>query len=108
MSARSCFFEQVVSERLTVPPDYISGITNHVLLFLNRRLLVCTGKFHEVLVSYKDVKLVQTAGAIVDEQPYVQAHIRYTATIFRPTLGAVLEVSYLLYVYLSVHSDLCM
>lgn len=95
MEVRSCFHEQVVAERLVVPPNYLSNVSSHVIAVLNRRLLVCTNKFHGVLVCYRDVKLLKRAAVIVDEHPYVHADIRYTATVFRPIRGTVLEVRHL-------------
>ncbi|KAJ1567854.1 Etoposide induced 2.4 mRNA, partial [Cladochytrium tenue] len=88
-AARACHF-RVVSAKLFVhlapafAADVWAGVHDHLSRFLMKPMPELGG----VLVAYSDVAILEEAGKVMYDSPYVHFHIRATFTLFSPLVGA--------------------
>ena len=86
----SCFATMEVRQRMTLLPSYIGRVGDGVLEHLNDKVLRYSRDLGGVLLSYSKPRVLQNAGAIIDEHPHTHFDLQYTAHVFRPRVGSVL------------------
>ena len=83
------FFSIEVKEHVVLMPWYIGNIKMGIQEKLNPRILEYSPKLQGILVSYSDVTILQSAGAIHEDSPQVHFDIKYSACMFQPPIGTV-------------------
>ena len=86
----SCFRRLEVREHVTLLPGYIGRISAGVLELLTCRVLLYHEAYGGVLVAVDHVRVLQSAGRILDELPHVHMDILYQAIVFSPQRGDVM------------------
>ena len=90
ISETSCFRQLELQEHMSLLPCYLGRLAEGILEQLNRRVLRYSEEYGGVLLSYSKPCVLQSCGRIMDEQPHIHFDVRFTACIFRPTIGSVL------------------
>ena len=80
-----------VREHISLLPCYVGKISQGVIGLLNAKVLTYSSRLNGVLLSYSKPVLLQKEGRILDEHPHIHFDLSYTAYIFRPLLGSILQ-----------------
>lgn len=91
VSATSCFRRIEVREHLSLLPCYIGRLADGITDHLSSKVLRYVPTLGGVLVSYSKPVVLQSFGKIFDEQPHIHFDVRYSAYVFKPTVGTILS-----------------
>ena len=90
LSETSCFRQLELQEHVSLLPCYLGRLAEGVLQHLNGRVLRYSEQYGGVLLSYSKPCVLQRCGTIFDEQPHIHFDVKFTACIFKPTVGSLL------------------
>lgn len=87
------FVSVEVKEHITLMPSYIGRIKQGIFEHLNRRILQYSPELNGVLICYSNLVILQNSGLIADDYPQVHFDLKYSACIFQPPVGCVLNAT---------------
>jgi len=90
ISETSCFRQLELQERMSLLPCYLGRLAEGILEHLNGRVLRYCEQYGGVLLCYSKPCVLQRCGRILDEQPQIHFDLKFTACIFKPTIGSIL------------------
>ena len=90
LSETSCFRQLELQEHVSLLPCYLGRLAEGILQHLNGRVLRYSEQYGGVLLSYSKPCVLQRCGTIFDEQPHIHFDVKFTACIFKPTVGSLL------------------
>lgn len=90
LSETSCFRQLELQEHISLLPCYLGRLAEGILAHLNGRVLRFSEQYGGVLLSYSKPCVLQRCGMIFDEQPHIHFDVKFTACIFKPTVGSLL------------------
>ncbi|XP_041366638.1 DNA-directed RNA polymerase I subunit RPA43-like [Gigantopelta aegis] len=83
----SCF-ELVHSERhVALPPRFVCKVKKGICEQLDKELHLYSTQLQGVLIGYANMKLMQTCGIVMDDDPYVHFNIQVDFIVFKPRIG---------------------
>jgi len=90
LSETSCLRQLELQEHISLLPCYLGRLAEGILTHLNGRVLRYSEQYGGVLLSYSKPCVLQRCGTIFDEQPHIHFDVKFTACIFKPTVGSLL------------------
>jgi DNA-directed RNA polymerase I subunit RPA43 len=70
-----------------LPPSFIGNLRNGIEESLNENLMRYREDINAVMISYSQIRLPQSSGMILEEEPYISFDVSVQAIVFRPTKG---------------------
>ena len=87
------FVSLEIKEHIVLMPSYIGRIDKGIFEHLNRRVLRYSQELNGVLISYSNLVILQNSGLIVDDNPQIHFDLKYSACVFQPPVGCVLQAT---------------
>lgn len=85
------FVSVEVKEHIILMPSYIGQIEKGIFEHLNKRILQYSPEIGGVMVAYSKPVILQNAGLIVDDNPQIHFDLKYSACVFQPVMGSILQ-----------------
>ena len=85
------FVSVEVKEHIILMPSYIGQIEKGIFEHLNKRILQYSPRIGGVMVAYSKPVILQNAGLIVDDNPQIHFDLKYSACVFQPVMGSILQ-----------------
>jgi DNA-directed RNA polymerase I subunit RPA43 len=70
-----------------LPPSFIGNLRNGIEESLNENLMRYREDINAVMISYSKIRLPQTSGRLLEDDPYITFDVNVQAMVFRPTKG---------------------
>jgi hypothetical protein len=80
-----------VKEHIVLMPSYIGQIQKGIWRHLNNNIMKYIPGLNGVMISYSNPVILQESGVIMDERPQIHFNVKYTACMFQPPMGCILE-----------------